>query len=77
MYSVDCQFGTWEEGRCSATCGTSAYKILTRKIIKEPLFGGKPCKGKTNKTEICDFPPCPSKFQLTVFSEIVTLSLLH
>ena len=75
MCSVDCKFGTWEEGRCSATCGTSAYKRLTRKIVQEPLFGGKPCKGTTNKTEICDIPPCPSKFQSIVFSKIVTFFL--
>ena len=59
---MDCKLGPWKDkGGCTATCGTSAVKIMTRLIVQNALYGGKECEGRTEKTENCGFEPCPSK----------------
>ena len=57
---VDCEFGPWSEGPCNATCGTSATKIMSRKIIQKAENGGKTCKGDTTESKNCELAPCPS-----------------
>ena len=57
---VDCEFGPWSEGPCSATCGTSTTKIMSREIIQIAQNGGKICKGDTTEIKTCGLPPCPS-----------------
>ena len=59
LFAVDCKLGLWSEESCTATCGTSVTKRLTRKIVQQPLYRGKPCQDKTEKTEICNVSPCP------------------
>ena len=61
-FQVDCKLGSWSDEPCTATCGTSSTKRLTRKVIQEALYGGKPCLDTTEKTEECNVPPCPGEF---------------
>ena len=58
-YLVDCKLGPWKEGTCSATCGASSIKTMTRDIIQKPSYGGKQCEGPLTKTVNCKLTPCP------------------
>ena len=58
---VDCQWGEWISSECNDTCGSSAFKRMTREILTPPEFGGKNCSGPSVKDEQCKLPPCPSK----------------
>ena len=58
---MDCKLGQWEKGPCTATCGNSAVRKVTRKVLQQALNGGKPCHGKTENTERCNILPCPGK----------------
>ena len=56
---VDCKWGPWSDQECSATCGTSAMKTLTRKIELKAAFGGRRCIGDSTKIANCGLKPCP------------------
>ena len=58
---VDCKFGPWSDGYCSATCGSSAFRTKTREIVVKASNGGKECDGSIETLEKCDLKPCPSK----------------
>ena len=56
-FLVDCVWGEWSKGTCTATCGKSTRTSSRNKIVKE-ANGGK-CQGRATKTENCNVPPCP------------------
>ena len=51
-------------GKCSATCGSKAFRTKTRQVIQKAAYGGKQCD-KTKITENCDLDECPSKSYLS------------
>ena len=53
---LDCQFGAWEEGACSLTCG-GGVKVGTREILKEARGHGA-CAGETEIVSPCNSQPC-------------------
>ena len=53
---VDCKWGDWVEGECSAACGNGT-KINTRTISVNATNGGDECKGEeTEEVECSQFP---------------------
>ena len=57
LFLVDCVWGEWNTGACSATCGKATRTSNRIKVVKE-ANGGK-CEGKATKIDICDVSPCP------------------
>lgn len=51
--SRDCQVSHWERGLCNVTCG-SGFRVKTRRILKYPMNGGKPCPRKLIRHERCE-----------------------
>ena len=45
-------------GKCSASCGSTAFRTKTRQVIQKAAYGGKQCD-KTRITENCGLPECP------------------
>ena len=66
---VDCKLGEWMIGKCSATCGSKAFRTKTRQIIQKAAYGGKTCD-KTRITENCGLSECPSKCYLSYLYRI-------
>ena len=58
---VPCKWSEWFETSCSASCGNSSFKNMTRKIIQKAAYDGEECIGEAFKTEKCNVKPCPSK----------------
>ena len=58
---VDCKWGPWSETLCSQSCGSSAFKTMTREKVQKAAYGGQKCSGEASKKVKCDFKPCPSK----------------
>ena len=56
-FSVDCVWGEWSKGTCSATCGKATRTLTRTKLVKE-AYGGN-CEGEATSTDVCDVPPCP------------------
>ena len=54
---LDCVWGEWTEGVCSATCG-NGEKTRTRTKIQEEAYDGK-CFGEDVMTESCNEKNCP------------------
>ena len=54
---LDCIWGEWVEGECSATCG-NGQKISTRTKDRMERHGGN-CTGSATKTESCNVKDCP------------------
>ena len=65
-FSVDCVWGEWSKGTCSATCG-KATRASTRNKLRKEANNGK-CEGKDTKTEVCNVPPCPGNSFLSIAS---------
>ena len=55
---MDCEWGEWEIGKCSLTCGTG-IQVKTRKQKVEVSHGGKECDGFSNVTQDCNIQSCP------------------
>ena len=55
--SVDCEWGDWVEGDCSATCGTGEQNNTRTKLVEE-AHGGTCTGGYTNVTS-CLVVECP------------------
>ncbi|XP_055693331.1 spondin-1 [Lutzomyia longipalpis] len=51
----DCKVSHWERGPCNVTCGYG-HRIKTRRILRMPQNGGKPCPRKLVRYERCDVP---------------------
>ncbi|XP_059608919.1 spondin-1-like [Phlebotomus argentipes] len=49
----DCKVSHWERGLCNVTCG-SGFRVKTRRVLRQPLNGGKPCPRKLTRYERCE-----------------------
>ena len=58
MYVVDCEWGAWQIGKCSAECG-GGKRIDTREEKQHPQYGGKLCSGEIERTQECNPQECP------------------
>ena len=58
--SVDCEWGDWVEGDCSATCGPGE-KNNTRSKLVEEAHGGN-CSGESTNVTSCLFVECPGMY---------------
>ena len=54
---LDCIWGEWVEGKCSATCG-NGQKISIRTKDRMERHGGT-CTGPATKIESCNLKDCP------------------
>lgn len=63
----DCHMTDWSEfSKCSRSCG-SGVASRTRKIISQPVAGGKPCGG-TQEFAACNNFECPTDCEMNPFS---------
>ena len=58
-FAVDCEWGEWQVGQCSVTCG-GGTRMNTRSKLLEEQFGGV-CFGDEVLTESCSTEACPRK----------------
>ncbi|KAM7426302.1 hypothetical protein ABFA07_022402 [Porites harrisoni] len=58
--AIDGDFTPWVEECCSQTCGGGVKKWKRTCTNPSPQYGGKPCEGPTEKTEICNAGACDS-----------------
>ena len=65
--SVDCEWGDWVEGDCSATCGTGEQNNTRTKLVEE-AHGGTCAGGYTNVTS-CLVVECPGMYLGRTFSK--------
>ena len=56
---VNCQWGSWESGTCSKTCGGGTRRKSRSKTVTEQ-HGGR-CEGSSTMDENCNEQHCPSK----------------
>ena len=56
ILSVQCEWGTWQNGPCSATCGGGTRHKKRSKLSQE-RNGGK-CEGESFKLETCNNESC-------------------
>ncbi|XP_005181625.2 spondin-1 [Musca domestica] len=49
---IDCVVSNWMSHACNVTCGEGA-QIKTRKVLRSPKYGGKPCPKHLVKIEKC------------------------
>ena len=64
---VDCEWGDWVEGDCSATCGTGQQTNTRTKLVEE-AHGGKCTGGFTNVTS-CLVAECPGMYLSSIFNK--------
>ena len=64
---VDCEWGDWVEGDCSATCGTGEQNNTRTKLVEE-AHGGTCAGGYTNVTS-CLVVECPGMYLGRTFSK--------
>ena len=69
VFLVDGKFSDWTSGACETnkgdTCGVGKKGTLKRTrtcTSPQPQFGGKDCKGETERIEECALEPCPRNF---------------
>ena len=58
--SVDCEWGQFEIGECSQTCG-GGMRTNTRSHIVTAEHGGVECLGPNAVNETCNIQECPGK----------------
>ena len=58
---IDCDWGSWEIGRCSRSCGGGNRKKTRVKKVKEHN-GGKCRDQRKTQYENCNIDRCPGKF---------------
>ncbi|XP_037945543.1 spondin-1-like [Teleopsis dalmanni] len=49
---IDCAVSEWHAHACNATCG-EGVQIKTRKVLRSPKYGGKPCPKHLVHTDKC------------------------
>ena len=64
---VDCEWGDWVKGDCSATCGTGEQKNTRTKLAQE-AHGGTCTGGSTNVTS-CLVAECPGMYLSPTFNK--------
>ena len=57
-FIVNCQWGSWETGTCSKTCGGGTRRKSRSKTVTEQ-HGGR-CEGSSAMDENCNEQHCPS-----------------
>ena len=57
---VNCEWGEWNNGSCSKTCGSGEMTKTRNKTIVE-AHGGT-CSGQSTSTETCNTNSCPGLF---------------
>jgi len=53
---VDCIWGEFTFGNCSAPCG-EGIRIGERPVLQPALYGGRPCEGSNTTTKSCNSDP--------------------
>ena len=71
---MDCEWGDWKKGECSAECG-GGVRINTRTVMKKAEHGGMECFGFSNVTEICNTKSCPGN-RLLYTRILLSLSII-
>ena len=56
---INCEWGSWDVGKCSTSCGGGTSVKTRSKKVKE-VNGGK-CEGKNNEKEPCNTHSCTGK----------------
>ena len=56
--SVDCVWGDWQSGECSADCGGGVQPMMRIKTV-HAQFGGAECDGEKYGEQACNEQPCP------------------
>ena len=65
---VDCEWGDWVEGDCSATCGTGQQTNTRTKLVDE-AHGGK-CTGGFTDVTSCLVAECrPGMYLSSIFNK--------
>ena len=64
--SVDCEWGDWVEGDCSATCGTGQQNNTRTKLVEEAHGGG--CTGGYTNVTSCIVVECPGMYLNLTFN---------
>ncbi|XP_055906026.1 spondin-1 [Eupeodes corollae] len=59
LEKVDCKVSEWVAHSCNATCG-DGVEIKTRKVLRRPKYGGKPCPKKMVRFDKC-YKRCPEE----------------
>lgn len=59
LEKVDCLVSDWVAHSCNATCGDGVL-VKTRKVLRSPKHGGKPCPKKLVRFEHC-YKYCPEE----------------
>ncbi|XP_055855447.1 spondin-1 [Episyrphus balteatus] len=59
LEKVDCVVSEWVAHSCNATCG-DGVEIKTRKVLRSPKHGGKPCPRRLIRMEKC-YKHCPEE----------------
>ena len=72
---VDCTWGDWDLGECSATCA-GGIRIDTRNIATEAMHGGFCDPEGDVRREICNTQACPRMLKFQYFEIIFNLSEL-
>ena len=75
---VDCQWGSWEYGSCSVTCGRGKQTGV-RRVVVQASGGrnpGKPCTGPALTERSCTEAACPGikKLQKLWYDKIKTFT---
>ena len=62
---IDCEWGEWQVGDCSNTCGIGIRTTKRTKIVEE-ANGGK-CEGGSTMQESCNEQDCLGNFTLLTY----------
>ena len=76
---VNCEWSEWYVSKCTATCNSpntaKSLKTKTRRILQQPINGGRECGNKYTEVEECnDLPFCTCKWQRIHFQTIESVS---
>ena len=67
LYVVDCEWGDWVEGDCSATCGTGEQNNTRTKLVEEAHNGT--CTGGYTNVTSCLVVECPGMYLRLTFNK--------
>ena len=83
FHLVNCEWGNWSLGQCSAKCG-GGIQIDSRVQSQEALFDGNPCEGEATRKTVCNPNACPGKilfmncvYNSTRLSKILLILYTH
>ena len=73
---VDCQWSSWVESPCSATCQSklqalnTIFRVKLRMETRKPLYGGRNCTGNFIEYVPCTLDQCKGKIKIYKISNI-------